>query len=306
MGHGCARRADRSGVAIGFDGDLWRVRDPRNAPEGGRRQCLPNCREGPRGRTLNGKRLVNWVREGIDHRSTGVYKATCPYLSYTLRKDAYWHDGVPVTVDDILWTFDAYKSQASNSWRSAYRDIKRMEQTGPWSFKFHFTESAETTGHLIIQTALFAPQAKHYYEHQEFDATTMEPPLGNGPYWIAEVDPGHKLVFERTKDYWAKDLSITKGMYNFDRIQLYCFFDESVMLQALRAGAFDFHRDQNEKSFSWTAYYSGISTSYPMDILLDGISVTGTDSGIHQSGRSTCDGLASPTSGGSTRKRMPE
>ena len=175
------------------------------------------------------------------------------WVAYTLRKDAYWHDGVPVTVDDILWTFDAYKNQASNSWRSAYRDIKRMEQTGPWSFKFHFTESAEKTGHLIIQTALFTPQAKHYYAHQEFDATTMEPPLGNGPYRIAEVDPGHRLVFERTKDYWAKDLSITKGMYNFDRLQLYYFFDESVMLQALRAGVFDFHRDQNEKSFH-TAY----------------------------------------------------
>ena len=64
---------------------------------------------------------------------------------------------------------------------------------------------------MVIQTALFTPQAKHYYEHRKFDATTMEPPLGNGPYRIAEVDPGHKLVFERVKDYWAKDLGHHQG-----------------------------------------------------------------------------------------------
>ena len=175
------------------------------------------------------------------------------WVEYTLRKEAYWHDGVPVTVDDILWTFDAYKNKASVSWRSAYRDIERLERTGPWSFKFHFTESAEKTGQLIIQTAMFTPQAKHFYAHRRFDATTMEPPLGNGPYRIAEVDPGHKLVFERVKDYWARDLGITRGMYNFDRIRLTYFFDQSVMLQALRAGVFDYYREQNEKSFH-TAY----------------------------------------------------
>ncbi len=175
------------------------------------------------------------------------------WVEYTLRKDAYWHDGVPVTVDDILWTFDAYKNKAAGSWRSAYRDIERLERTGPWSFKFHFTEAAEKTGQLIIQTAMFTPQAKHFYEHRRFDATTMEPPLGNGPYRIAEVDPGHKLVFERVKDYWARDLGITRGMYNFDRIRLTYFFDQSVMLQALRAGVFDYYREQNEKSFH-TAY----------------------------------------------------
>ena len=175
------------------------------------------------------------------------------WVEYTLRKDAYWHDGVPVTVDDVLWTFDAYKNKAAGSWQSAYRDIERLERTGPWSFKFHFTESAEKTGQLIIQTAMFTPQAKHFYENRRFDATTMEPPLGNGPYRIAEVDPGHKLVFERVKDYWARDLGITRGMYNFDRIRLTYFFDQSVMLQALRAGVFDYYREQNEKSFH-TAY----------------------------------------------------
>ena len=171
------------------------------------------------------------------------------WVAYTLRKDAYWHDGVPVTMDDILWTFDAYKNKASISWRSAYRDVERLEQTGPWSFKFHFTESAEKTGQLIIQTASFTPLPKHYYEHHKIDVTTMEPPLSNGPYRIVEVDPGHKVVFERVKDYWAKDLGNTRGMYNFDSIDLTYFFDQNIMLQAFRAGIFDYYREQNEKNF---------------------------------------------------------
>jgi len=65
-------------------------------------------------------------------------------------------------MDDVLWTFDAYKNKASISWRSAFRDIERIEQTGPWSFRFYFTESAEKTRQLIIQTASFTPLPKHY------------------------------------------------------------------------------------------------------------------------------------------------
>lgn len=171
------------------------------------------------------------------------------WVAYTLRKNAYWHDSVPVTMDDVLWTFDAYKNMASLSWRSAFRDIERIEQTGPWSFRFYFTESAEKTRQLIIQTASFTPLPKHYYEHHDINVTTMEPPLSNGPYRIVKVDSGHKVVFERVKDYWAKDLGNTQGMYNFDRLDLTYFFDENVMLQAFRAGVFDYYREQNEKNF---------------------------------------------------------
>ena len=179
------------------------------------------------------------------------------WVAYTLRKNAYWHDGVPVTMDDVLWTFDAYKNKTSISWRSAFRDIERIEQTGPWSFKFHFTESAEKTGQLIIQTASFTPLPKHYYAHHDIEVTTMEPPLSNGPYRIVKVDPGHKVVFERVKAYWAKDLGNTQGMYNFDRLDLTYFFDENVMLQAFRAGVFDYYREQNEKNFHTEYDFAG-------------------------------------------------
>lgn len=175
------------------------------------------------------------------------------WVSYKLREDAYWHDGKRVTVADVIWTFEAIKTKGSATLKSTYRDIVDLEQTGPWSFKFHFSETAEKTPQLIIQTASFAPLPKHYWETRKFDATTVEPPLGNGPYRIAEVDLGHKIVYERVADYWAKDLNVSVGHFNFDRIETIYFFDNTVMLQALRAGVVDYYRDQNESDFA-TAY----------------------------------------------------
>ena len=183
-------------------------------------------------------------------------------VAYTLRENAYWHDGTPVTVADVLWTFDTLKTTGSASWKSSYRDIVRIEQTGPRSFRFHFGENAEKTPHLIIQTGGFAPLPKHYWEVRQLNATTVEPPLGNGPYRIAEVDLGHKIVFERVPDYWGRDLNVNVGHFNFDRIEEIYFFDTSVMLQAMRAGVLDYYRDQNESDFAqgydFPGYHKGL------------------------------------------------
>ncbi|MDE0440567.1 MAG: ABC transporter substrate-binding protein, partial [Gammaproteobacteria bacterium] len=96
------------------------------------------------------------------------------WVTYTLREDAYWHDGQPVTVDDVLWTFDMLKTEASISWRSAYREIVALERVGPRSFKFVFAEDAEKTPHLIVQTTGFTTLPKHYWENRDFGATTLE------------------------------------------------------------------------------------------------------------------------------------
>ena len=175
------------------------------------------------------------------------------WVTYTLRDGAYWHDGQPVTIDDVLWTFEKIKTEASISWRSEYRDIAALHRVGPRSFKFVFTDAAEKTPQLVIQTTGFTPLPKHHWENRDFGATTLEPPLGNAAYRIGKVDTGHRIVFERVEDYWAKDLNFTVGHYNFDRFEVIYFFDQNVMLQAMRAGVFDYYRDQNEATFA-TAY----------------------------------------------------
>lgn len=175
------------------------------------------------------------------------------WVKYKLRENAYWHDGHPVTVEDVIWTFDAIKREGGITWKQLYREIVGVEQVDEWSFKFHFSDTAERTPQLVLQTAQFGPQPKHFWETREFGETTLEPLLGNGPYRIRSIDSGSKLVFERVEDYWGKDLSVRSGYNNFDTIEITYFFDKSVMLQAMRAGVFDWWFEENENDFA-TAY----------------------------------------------------
>lgn len=175
------------------------------------------------------------------------------WVQYKLRENAYWHDGRPVTMEDVVWTFQTIKNEGGITWKQLYREIDRLEQIDRWTFKFHFSDTAERTPQVIINSATFAPLPKHYWKGKVFNATTLEIPLGNGPYRITSVDPGYKLVFERVNDYWAKDLNVSVGHFNFDHMELTYFFDKSVMLQAMRAGLFDFYLEENEKDFA-TAY----------------------------------------------------
>ena len=174
-------------------------------------------------------------------------------VTYKLRENAYWHDGRPVTMEDVLWTFDMIKTKGSPTWKILYQNIDRIEQVDDWTFTFHFSDEAEKTPQLLIETASFAPIPRHYWETRAFDETTLEPPLGNGAYRVAKVDTGYKVVFERVKDYWARDLNFASGYFNFDEVEIIWFFDKRVMLQALRAGVFDYWFEENESDFA-TAY----------------------------------------------------
>ncbi|MEE8399158.1 MAG: extracellular solute-binding protein [Desulfobacterales bacterium] len=177
------------------------------------------------------------------------------WVAFRLRDNAYWHDGVPVTVEDVLWTFRMIKTEASVGLKSAYKDVVRVEQTGPWSFRFHFSETAPKTRQLAMHVSGFTPLPKHYWQSRKFNATTLAPPLGSGAYRIKAVDPGHKMIYERVKNYWGKDLNVNIGHYNFDRIEILYFMDKNIAIQAQKAGVFDYYREQNEKDFI-TAYDS--------------------------------------------------
>ena len=184
------------------------------------------------------------------------------WVEYTLRDGAYWHDGEPVTVDDVLWTFKMVKTEAGYSWQARYQPLDRIEQTGPRSFRIHFTEESEKGPPLVVLTARFTTLPRHYWEERDFTATTLEPPLGNGPYRLVEVEAGHKLVFRRVEDYWGKDLNVNVGHHNFDRIVHTYYFDRNVMLQAMRAGFVDFFFEEDESHFhtayDFDAYHKGV------------------------------------------------
>lgn len=176
------------------------------------------------------------------------------WVEYLMRPEARWHDGVPITPDDVVWTFDTLVTRGHPFYAKYYNDVTGVEATGPHSVRFTFAPGVNRELALIIGEFDVLP--KHYWEGREFEATTLEPPLGSGPYRFAEVDPGRAIVYERVPDYWGRDLPVNVGRHNFEHIRYDYYRDANVMIEALKAGEFDFRNENIAKEWA---------TSYDID-----------------------------------------
>ncbi|XOV86442.1 MAG: extracellular solute-binding protein [Pseudomonadota bacterium] len=176
------------------------------------------------------------------------------WVEFRLDPRARFHDGKPITVEDVIFTFNIIKAEASFGWKTSYRDIVSVEQTGERSFRFNFSEDAPRTPQLSRHISMFWVMPKHYWENRQFHATTLEIPLGQGPYRIKSVDPGKKIVYERVKDYWAADLPVNRGQYNIDTIEYVYYLDKNVVIEAHKAGEFDFRYETDAKA--WMTMYN--------------------------------------------------
>jgi microcin C transport system substrate-binding protein len=175
------------------------------------------------------------------------------WVAFTLRENARWHDGKPVTVEDVIWTVDTLKTKGHPFYRAYYANIARAEKVGERTVKMIF--EGETNRELPLIAGQMPVLPKHYYETHEFEKTTLEPPLGSGPYRIKTVDPGRRIVYERVPDYWGKDLPVNQGRYNVDEIAYEYFRDGNVALEAFKAGVYDVRIENNSKL--WATAYSG-------------------------------------------------
>ena len=167
------------------------------------------------------------------------------WVAFTLREEARWHDGVPVTVDDVIWTFEALTTKGNPFFKQYYADVSAVEATGPRTVRFTFGDTTNQELPLIVGQIAILP--KHYWAEHDFAATTLEPPLGSGPYRIASLEPGRSITLERVADYWGRDLPVNRGQYNFDTIRYDYYRDATVAVEALKAGEFDFRVENNSK-----------------------------------------------------------
>lgn len=167
---------------------------------------------------------------------------------FNLRPEARWHDGEPITVDDVIWSFNILTTKGHPSYRFFYKSVASVEKLGPRRVKFTFNERNNRELPLIVGDLPILP--KHYWEQREFERTTLDPPLGSGPYRVADFEPGRRVVLERVKDYWGKDLPVNKGKYNFDRVRFDYFRDVTVIREALKAGDIDFRTENQAKSWA--------------------------------------------------------
>jgi microcin C transport system substrate-binding protein len=170
---------------------------------------------------------------------------------FTIRKEAKFHDGSPITPDDVVFSLNTLKDRGDPTYKMFYASIVKVEKTAPDKVKFTFDNSKNRELPLIA--AAIPILSKAYYSKVDFEKTTLESPLGSGPYIVESVEPGKNITYKRVDNYWAKDLPVNKGQYNFDTIRYDMYRDENVTLEALKSGNYDFRREYIARNWA-TAY----------------------------------------------------
>jgi microcin C transport system substrate-binding protein len=170
------------------------------------------------------------------------------WVAFSLRPEARWHDGAPITADDVVFSFNLLKSKGANFFRLYYGSIVSAERTAERKVRFVFREAGNRELPLIVGEMPVLP--KHYWEGRDFERTTLEPPLVSGPYRIASFEPGRRVIVERVKDYWGAGLAVQVGHNNFDRIRYEYFRDDTVIRQALKGGVIDFREENQAKAWA--------------------------------------------------------
>ncbi|MEQ9560355.1 MAG: extracellular solute-binding protein [Rhodospirillales bacterium] len=173
------------------------------------------------------------------------------WVEFTLRKEARWHDGMPVTVEDVIFSFNTLIKEGAPFYRFYYGNVAEIAQTGERSVKFIFKPGENRELPLILGQLTVLP--KHYWKDKEFNKTTLEPPLGSGPYKITEFEAGRFVKLSRVKDYWGKDIPVMTGYNNFDEIIFDYYRDSNVALEAFLAGRYDYKSENSSKAWA-TAY----------------------------------------------------
>lgn len=173
------------------------------------------------------------------------------WIVFNLRKEARWHDGKPVTADDVVFTFNIVREKGAPQFKFYYSDIDKVEKLGDYKVKFSFKGGENREMPLIVGEQAILP--KHYWEGRAFDETSLEPPLGSGAYKVADLEPGRHITYTRVADYWGKDLPVNVGFDNFDTIRYDYYRDTSVVIEAFKAGEFDFRSENSSKDWA-TAY----------------------------------------------------
>ncbi|WP_288439930.1 extracellular solute-binding protein [uncultured Pseudomonas sp.] len=173
------------------------------------------------------------------------------WVRFYLRPEARFHDGHPMRAEDVVFTFNTLIKDGAPLYRQYYGDVADVVAEDPLKVLFKFKHNNNRELPLILGQLPVLP--KHWYENREFTRGNLEPPLGSGPYKVAQVKAGRSIRYERVKDYWAKDLPLNRGFYNFDAMTFDVYRDNNVALEALKAGAFDYELEVSAKNWA-TAY----------------------------------------------------
>ncbi len=186
-----------------------------------------------------------------------AYPDDFSWAKYRLRKEARWHDGKPVTPEDVVFSFDALK-KLTPMYASYYKHVVKAEKTGEREITFTFDSPGNRELPMIVGEITVLP--KHWWEgadsegrKRDISATTLEKPLGSGAYRIKEFVAGRTVAVERVKDYWGSKVPVQVGINNFDEIRFEFFRDNLIALEAFKADQADWIAENSAKQWA-TAY----------------------------------------------------
>ena len=173
------------------------------------------------------------------------------WVAFDLREEARWHDGTPVTADDVIFSFEVLKEKGTPFFRFYYANVGKAEKLGLRKVRFTFSgprnrELPQIMGQLPVLS-------KAYFTTHEFEKTSLEPPMGSGPYRVKELDPGRSITYERVTDYWGRNLPINRGRHNFHTLRYDYYRDQTVALEAFKAHEYDY-RDEGTSKVWATGY----------------------------------------------------
>ncbi len=168
-------------------------------------------------------------------------------ITFTLNPKARFQDGTPVTAADVVFSLNILKTKGHPLYQLRYKDVMEASALDAHRVRFAF---ATTNRELPSLAAALPVLCKAWYGKQEFDKTSLEFPIGSGPYKVEQMNPGRFIVYQRVKDYWAKDLPSRKGSFNFDHIRYDVYRDETVALEGFKAHAYDFREEYIARSWA--------------------------------------------------------
>ncbi|MBM3513214.1 MAG: ABC transporter substrate-binding protein [Alphaproteobacteria bacterium] len=159
------------------------------------------------------------------------------WIEYAIRPEARFHDGSPVTADDVVFSFNTLMEKGSPTYKLYWGDVDRVEKTGPLKARFYFkvTDNKE----LPLITGQLPVISKAYWEKRDFAEASLDIPVSTGPYKIDKFEPGRFITYRRDPNYWGRNLPVTIGTNNFDELRIEFFRDDEVAFEAFKGGAFD-------------------------------------------------------------------
>ncbi|RED54255.1 extracellular solute-binding protein [Aestuariispira insulae] len=172
------------------------------------------------------------------------------WVAFRLRETARWHDGQPITADDVIWSFETILEHGSPQERQYYADVDRLEKLDERTVRFLFKTNTNKELPLILGDLTILP--KHYWtsEDRDITKTTLTPPLGSGPYKIEKFEVNRSISYKRVETYWGRDIPVHKGRYNFDRLQYDYYQEHNIALEALKAGELDYRWENTSKNWA--------------------------------------------------------